>query len=178
MATFRANARRFVGGGGAGAVLASILLASCGQLTGLSDDYRFDLDAGAPSSTTGPDGARIVGDAAGSTVDGRAGDGASGTDAAHPPCSAADRVTATNDLAQADLVPSACKSCLASSCCTEIETCASRSECDTAMKCVFQCQKNGGGNARTVCLDNCKAATFFQTVGSCISSSCSSCQLQ
>jgi hypothetical protein len=161
-----ASSRSSAGGIVAGvAITLLVALGSCAQVTGLSDDYRYDLDA--------------------ATVDGAGGDAAGGdaaSDAAAGQCSSIERTRAGTELAavSGDLLTGQCRTCLANNCCTPIDTCSKNLECQQSMRCVFQCQReNGGGNNKAQCLNNCQN-TFARTVGACVQASCGSpvCQLQ
>jgi hypothetical protein len=147
-------------------VLAGLAIPACAQVTGLSDDYRYDLDAGADASN----GEASARDGSG---DGPAGD-------ARGQCGPSDRARAATqiDSVNGDDLPASCQTCLAASCCREIDACASGNDCSQAMRCVFQCQRSsGGGSGKAQCLANCRPA-FQQTVGSCVAASCSAaCQL-
>jgi hypothetical protein len=141
------------------ATLAVVAAASCAQVTGLSDDYRYDL-----GQNSGEDGG-------GSADAGR--EGAAGQ------CSAAERTRADLAIsgANGDRLPASCRSCLASSCCAPIEQCSGNADCLQAMRCVFNCQRDtgpgGNNNNKAQCLDNC-GVLFNGLVGTCLRSSCPS----
>lgn len=144
---------------------------SCAQVSGLADDYRYDLVAAAPTLDATADAGE--GDA---TV--RADSSASD---ARSTCGATERARAATQITSAggDSLSGQCRQCLASNCCAQIGACANNADCEASMKCVFGCQnQNGGGNAKTQCLANCRTG-FFPTVGACIQATCASpiCQL-
>jgi hypothetical protein len=144
---------------------------ACGQVTGLSNDYLFDLqnDGG---------GVDAKGDASAS-ADGPKGDAiadASG-DRAAPKCSLAQATSAQVRMSQMNGLME-CKDCLANNCCTDVEACASATECRRAFACRLDCTTltgsdrhdcynacmNGGGNATP--------ASWTSGVDACSKSSC------
>jgi hypothetical protein len=146
-----------------------LAVAACGQVTGLSNDYQFDLADGSSSAT---------GDASG---DASASDGSSSTDAradaadAAPKCSTAQTTLAATRLNQFAGTP-ACKSCLASSCCTDIEPCTSASECRRSLSCRLDCTDKPADQQHD-CYNNCTngnppPAVYAQGVGACSAASC------
>jgi hypothetical protein len=148
---------------------ASIVLVSCGALTGLSDDFRYDLDGGSSGSS-------------GTASDGQAGDGAAAADggddgaaSVRQQCNTAEKQQASTEMAAVDpLSAGTCRNCLASNCCLDIDRCAKDTKCADSMKCVFQCiRDNGGGGAKQVCVNNCDP-TFMATLGSCLRDACGS----
>ena len=166
MAASRIDPRRL---GVALAVGVLLPVASCAQITGLSDEYRYDLEAGAGSSEDGS----AVG------LDASPGDARSDADA-RAQCSADDRTRTGTQLASAsgELLSPQCRTCLAASCCAPIDACAKSSDCQASMKCVFQCQKSGSAASKRQCLSDCNVAAF-QRVGSCAESGCAgACNLQ
>lgn len=148
---------------------------ACGQVTGLSNDYLFDLqqDGGgidansgdAMASTDGPKGDAIT-DATADTADAAK-------------CSAAQAASATVRMSQMTGL-AACKQCLANDCCTDVETCTNSSECKRAFSCRLDCTTltgtdrhdcfnacmNGGGNPTP--------ASWTNGVAACSKSSCDS----
>jgi hypothetical protein len=146
------------------------LAPACAQVTGLSDDYQYDLVDGSAGqeqdASTTKDGGAQAADAA--REGGAAGDR----------CSAAERSEAQATIGQAggDGIPAQCRMCLATNCCDEIATCGQQDECTQSMKCIFGCQKNGN---KSQCINGCRS-TFATKVGSCIQRYCASptCQLQ
>jgi hypothetical protein len=147
-----------------------LAMAACGQVTGLSNDYQFDLVDDGGSSATG--------DASG---DATASDASSSTDArvdaadAAPKCSTAQTTLANTRLSQFSGTP-ACKSCLATSCCTDIEPCTSASECKRVLSCRLDCTTKAA-DQRPDCYSNCSngnapPALYTQGVGACSTASC------
>ena len=142
---------------------------ACGQVTGLSDDYRFDqLEGGSITDGQSADG----------KTDGTVGaDGSSGgprdaTADAKESCNTTQTVTAQEDLTNANAeIVSACRNCLAGNCCLTVHHCATSNDCDNSMKCVFGCQGKQG-NAKTVCLAQC-GDVFQRTIEACLDSACS-----
>jgi hypothetical protein len=138
------------------ALLVLTMVSSCGQVTGLTDDYVYDLDEPDAASEGGGDGA---GDGGGQ-------------------CSSGDRARALSSIGSAggQDVSTQCKTCLSESCCSEISACAADDSCDESMKCIFGCQRTGN---RQQCLSSCGPA-FVNTVGACLQTACTSptCQLR
>jgi hypothetical protein len=161
MATSRSATRSFFVGGTFAFLITS---ASCAQVTGLSDDYRYDLAGDGSTSTTNAEaGAGDAGD--GSTSDARL------------QCSASDRSRAGTEISNAggDSLSGPCRQCLATTCCAPIDTCANNSECQAVMKCTFSCLKeNGSATAKAQCIDNCRPGPLFQAVTTCAHASCAS----
>jgi len=133
----------------------------CGQITGLSDDYTFDLDAsGVDAGNPGPNDA-----------------GRDVTDAGPPEtCSAQERAAAQAVYAQnaGEAVPAACRSCLAQSCCEESAACGADEGCAASMKCLFECQRRANP---AQCSRECRAV-FDDVMGACVQRSCSVCSLR
>lgn len=145
------------------------VVGACAQVTGLSDDYRFDLPA---------DGADAASTEDGGTEAGR--DGSTGDSGGGERCTKNQQAQTQTTFAQSggDNVPLQCKSCLGQGCCDDIKKCADNAQCVDSMKCVFGCQQKNG-NAKTQCLSSCKNA-FRDFVGACVASTCGAptCQLQ
>jgi hypothetical protein len=151
-------------------------LGACGQVTGLSEDYRFDQLA--DGGTLLPDSGQ--GSAPG--TDGGPGDANGGSKLdvapdARETCASAARATATTELTNAGAEPlSACTTCLATNCCASVGRCATSNVCNDSMKCVYGCQ-NKQPNPKIQCLGGC-SNTFEETLKACIESACaSSCSL-
>jgi hypothetical protein len=134
--------------------VSSFVLAACGMVTGLSDDYKYNLDA-----------------ASSSTADGGGTDGSSVTDAAPDTGVDAGRCTA-QQISSAetglnshggDKLSSACESCLVATCCTQIAACLQSSPCTSVLECVMQCQDNSSVQGRQVCVDQCKSGNTSGT---------------
>jgi hypothetical protein len=146
---------------------------ACGQVTGLSNDYLFDLQE---------DGGRIDanGDAAAS-ADAPKGDAIADAlaDRAAPKCSVAQAASAMLRMSQYG-GEVACKNCLADNCCTEVETCSSKPECDRAFSCRLDCTPLTGTD-RHDCFNQCMnggsnatPASWTSGVAACSKSSCDS----
>lgn len=150
-----------------------VLTASaCGQVTGLSNDYLFDLteDGGGGLDANG-DGAPSA-DAKGDAIAADAADAA-------PKCSTTQVAAATVRMSQMNGLM-ACKQCLANSCCTDVDTCANASDCKRALSCRLDCTTRTGTD-RHDCFNNCSSgggnptpATFTSGVAACSKSSCDS----
>jgi hypothetical protein len=149
-----------------------VLTASaCGQVTGLSNDYVFDLteDGGGGLDANG-DGAPSA-DAKGDAIAADAADAA-------PKCSTTQVVTATARMSQMNGLM-ACKQCLANSCCTDVDTCANTSDCKRALSCRLDCTTRTNSSDRADCFSTCQngggnptPATFTSGVGACTKASC------
>ena len=140
--------------------LAAVAAASCGQVTGLSDDYQFDL------------------------VDGGAADGARDSASADGPLdSALDARDANACTPQATALAfaklngtPACKTCLAQACCTDIEVCTKVSECKNLLSCKLDCTTQG--DQRAQCQNKCAnngggaPASYTSGVGACGGAAC------
>jgi hypothetical protein len=130
--------------------------AACAQVTGLSDDYTFDLDGGKRDGGEG--GA----------------DGSSSGDAITPgKCSVADTSQAAEDISNANgdkIASAACRTCLAANCCSSIHACAGDGTCKDAMSCIFGCQAKPQNEKRR-CLDGCNEGAFG-AVGTCSRQDC------
>lgn len=152
-------------------LLTIALVSSCAQVTGLSDDYQYTLDAAATEATNDAAPADAGSDAPSSK------DGSGGARDAGRVCTAnqtASAETTIDDASGANLSPN-CRTCLASKCCSEVSTCGGNSTCQSSMACVFTCQSKQ--NAKTQCLNNCKPG-FTPVVGTCVQQECASqCQL-
>jgi hypothetical protein len=146
----------------AGALVLGLLAAACAQVTGLADDYRYDL----------ADGGRAADGGGGGGGDGGGTDGGDGGPAQQ--CTTVDRAKAELAMTNAagDRLTTPCRSCLSTSCCLEIDRCAATADCNQSMRCIFNCQREtGGGNNKTQCLGNC-GLEFLQLVGPCVEARC------
>lgn len=153
------------------------ILSACGTLTGLSDDYQYVLDGG---GTAGTDGS--TNDGASGASSGNPGDPSDAAAEGGRECTTTERARATTQMTavSGDLLPNACRQCLASNCCDEIDSCAKSGECANSMRCVFQCQKeNGSGNQKVNCVNDCRPS-FLDLVGACLRDRCAAptCQLR
>lgn len=149
-------------------IVASLaLVGACAQVTGLSDDYRYDLVDGSADASTANDA---------SSAD-AARDGSATSDGGER-CSAAERAGAQTTIGRSggDELTAQCRTCLATNCCDEVAECGRQSDCAQSMECIFGCQRNGN---KGPCLNGCKQ-TFSATVGSCIQRFCAAptCTLQ
>jgi hypothetical protein len=153
------------------ALTACIPLAACGQVTGLSDDYTYDLEGGAAGATDG-------GAAEGAVTDAKSGDS---SDAATK-CSPSQTTAASSRLAPSKGT-AICKSCLASSCCTDVTTCAANGDCEQVLTCKLECTEKTGQD-RTQCFRSCTVSggpngMYTTTVGTCAQAACTmECGLQ
>jgi len=167
--------------------LAVVVLAAgagaCGQVTGLSNDYVFDLqeDGGSATGDAKADGA--------ATADGGKTDAATdapvGVDAAT--CSPAQAANTELRLTQFN-GSTGCKSCLSDDCCMDVDSCLNVSDCRKAFECRLDCTTMSGV-ARHSCFQTCASNTGGNTtpqsytdgVGACAASKCSAtsaCALQ
>jgi hypothetical protein len=140
------------------ALVVSLLpAAGCGQMTGLSDDYLFDLADGAAADAAS-DARADAPDAAGDARD------------AAPRCSATEISNAQQAMKSNG--SAACKSCLATSCCTDVVTCAASNECGRVLACKLACSQSQGAD-RTSCSRDCTnsgggaPALYTSGVGAC-----------
>ena len=149
------------------AALVMLLASACGQITGLSDDYHYDLDTaggGQADASAAGDGAADAAPDAGER------------------CTASEGARADRAISEAagEEVPQQCRTCMASSCCDAISRCAQNADCAQSMKCIFNCQRTGGGGGgKNQCLNGCKP-TFTMVVGACVQDYCAAptCQLE
>lgn len=147
-------------------VLSTVLVSACGQVTGLSDDYTYDLGA--------PDGATSEGGA----VDAPIGDGSSGdvmttSDGGDSGlrCTDAQRSAALSSMAQ--MKNDTCKACLATRCCTAVQACTTQSSgCRMTLACHLDCGEKGNPQQcfNTQCMNGNEVT--FQAVRSCATSFC------
>ena len=153
------------------AAFALMLAASsaCGQVTGLSDDYLYDLEAGASSVDGGSDGGAPRTDAGDSAVD-------TGVDANNT-CSSSQTV-ATGQRLSAYNGTTACKTCLAASCCNEVDSCSVHVDCNDVLSCKLDCTEKSSAIQRSDCFKTCTLSSGAQspqyqsTVGRCAPASC------
>lgn len=146
----------------------AVALVACGQVTGLSDDYEFDLVDGGSSAT--PDGGADATKADGSA------DGA--TDAA---ADASKQCTPAQALKTAQKLSSingsqACKTCLATGCCMDVDTCTNNTDCSHVLDCKLDCTTKQG-NQRFECFKGCTVSgttppLYTNGVGACATASC------
>lgn len=146
------------------AVPLTLAAMACGQVTGLSNDYQYDLEGGGGggSTTDGPSDAPAadgpVADAALDVLDATAACTAQAINSAQA------RMNGTNGTA-------ACKTCLATACCGDVETCFKASECKSAFSCKLECTTQG--DQRAQCLGRCTNVALYSTgIGACGGRSC------
>lgn len=148
-------------------------LAACGQVTGLSDDYLFDLTEG--GAATGGDAS---GDASKSDAPGTGDAAADARDATARACTVPETTNALQHL-QAFGGTALCKTCLAGKCCTDVVECAGKSECGRVLGCKLDCTERSGVD-RTNCYKSCNNSNggppmlFTNGVGACSTASCAS----
>ncbi len=150
--------------------------AACGQVTGLSNDYVFDLQEDGGGSATADAKADTAATGDGAMTDG-ATDSAVGVDAAT--CSSAQAGNTELRLTQFN-GSTACKTCLADDCCMDVDSCLNVSECRRALQCRLDCTTMAGTD-RHSCFQTCNSNTGGNTtpmsytsgVGACAVSKCS-----
>jgi hypothetical protein len=158
-----------------GFVVLATCAGACGQVTGLSNDYVYDLqeDGG---SATGDAKADTAATADGAMPDAGS-DGSVGVDAAT--CSAAQAGSTELRLTQFN-GSTGCKTCLADDCCMDVDTCLNISECRKAFACRLDCTTMTGTDRHT-CFQTCNSNSGGNTtpmsytigVGACAVSKCS-----
>lgn len=149
--------------------------AACGQVTGLSDDYDFDLVVEGGVRNDASDGSS-GGDAA--TSDAPT-DGSAVSDAprdATNTCTAGQTATAVQSLNTYNGTPT-CKACLAPACCTDVETCFNNTPCSKALACRLDCTARNSAE-RTQCFTACDNVgggpppLYVNGIASCAASAC------
>ena len=147
---------------------------ACGQVTGLSNDYLFDLqeDGGAAGDASG-DAAATDGSKSDAPTD-AANDSA---DAAK--CSSGQAGSIELRLTQINGA-TPCKQCLANDCCTDVDSCLDAQDCRRALSCRLDCTDKTGTD-RHDCFSACTngggnttPASYTNGVGACSAASCSS----
>ncbi|WP_146654349.1 hypothetical protein [Labilithrix luteola] len=140
---------------------------ACGQVTGLSDDYTFDLDGGDGQGTTiGADG-------------GDGGSDASSRDSG-PLADASSKCqgpTGTNAYNALSGGAPACQACLAAQCCSEVLSCyaGGGSDCRSRFQCLLQCTDKPTASERTACFNGCNPLrndSVSRAMSSCADQSC------
>lgn len=149
---------------------------ACGQVTGLSNDYVYDLqqDGGGSSSGDAKVDTGAMGD--GAKTDAPA-DAPVGVDAAT--CSTAQASNTELRLTQLN-GSDACKSCLAADCCNDVDSCLNITECRKALACRLNCTSTTAGTDRHDCYAVCNSNTggnstplsYTSGVGACSASAC------
>ena len=145
----------------------------CGQVTGLSDDYQYDLEGGTTSVDGGGGGGT---DGAAKTDAPTTAEG--GTDSGVDPinkCSNSQSVKAGQRLNNYNGAP-LCKSCLATSCCNDVETCAANADCNHVFSCKLDCTDKPA-EQRTQCFKTCTvnggpSPLYQTTIGACGPAAC------
>lgn len=144
-----------------------LVLAACGQVTGLSDDYQYDLEGGAKTDGATGDGAK---------TDGATSDGATdaGVDATNK-CSAGQTLKASQKMDGLN-GSQLCKTCLAGSCCNDIDTCTSNPDCNHVFSCKLDCTEKPTSE-RTQCFKSCTISggpspVYQATIGACGAAAC------
>lgn len=148
-------------------VLPMVLVSACGQITGLSDDYTYDL--GAADSATKEGG-----------TDASASDGSSSADVVTTNDGASDsglRCTDTQRNAalasMTQMKNDTCKACLATRCCTAVQACTAQTNgCRVTLSCHLDCGEKGNPQQcfNTQCTNGTEVT--FQAVRSCATSFC------
>lgn len=140
------------------ALVAAIPIA-CAQVTGLSNDYKYDL-----VSDGGGDGAGGEGGAG----DGGGNDGGGGT------CGVVEVGNADADLATINGNEN-CKTCLATSCCSDVTDCFGPSVqgCKDSLSCELDCTTKEG-SSRVSCFRGCQqnSAASFEPLKTCADRAC------
>ena len=149
---------------------------ACGQVTGLSNDFVYDLqeDGGGISADAKADNAANA-------------DGAKTDAGADAPVAMGDAATCTS--AQAGITEqrltsingsTECKTCLSDDCCIDVGACLDISECRKALECRLDCTTMSGV-ARHSCFQVCDSnsggnttpMSYTDGVGACAASKCS-----
>jgi hypothetical protein len=151
---------------------------ACGQVTGLSNDYLFDLqpDGGAALDASGEasaDGGPKTDAPTDAPTDVRVD---TGVDAAT--CSLAQAQSTDMRLSQINGADE-CKQCLANDCCNAVDSCLNVSECRRALSCRLDCTTLTGTD-RHSCFNTCNSntggnttpASYTSGVGACAASAC------
>lgn len=139
---------------------------ACGQVTGLSSDYQFDLVDGGSK-------ADAAGDARQSDAP-SSGDAASDAkDASAIACTAQETASALSKLTSNGTTQ--CKNCLASACCGEVELCTKTSDCRNVLFCKLDCTDQG--DQRAQCQSRCGnggagLALYTSGIGACGGRAC------
>lgn len=153
-----------------GAALLSTGLAACGQITGLSDDYDFDLVAeGGALTDASSDGAPT--DAAS--------DRGATTDAPRDASNACSTVQTAAALQRLDKSggTTLCKACLAAGCCTDVDACLDNQPCSRVLDCKLGCTTQGANN-QAQCFKGCDntgggpPALYTNGIAACSAAAC------
>jgi hypothetical protein len=142
------------------AVAASLV--ACAQVTGLSDDYTFNLVTDAGGGTDGGDAGK----------DGATDGG--GTEGGAGQCTSA-QVGAANTILATLNGTADCKSCLATQCCTDVTTCSSQQDCKSELSCDLDCTTKEA-NSKQQCFRGCQEngvpQSYTNGVGKCANQQC------
>jgi len=144
------------------APFAAALVAACGMVTGLSDDFTFDGGEGGPSTT---------GDAAGDAQGGDSGGGdtGAGRDAGENKCTSGQAARAFSAMQGTGTLE--CRTCLAQSCCTAITNC--HNDCGARLQCDLDCTTKGNrANCEQQCTTDKPSPTFSADLLTCAKDSC------
>lgn len=149
-------------------LLSAVLVGACGQITGLSDDYTYDLGAA--------DGAASEGGADGpsdSSSDGVTSDVVTPGDGGDsgPRCTDSQKNVALASMA--GMKNDVCKACLAALCCTAVQPCTTQAAgCRVTLSCHLDCSEKG--NPQQCFNAQCTNATepTFQSLRSCATAFC------
>jgi hypothetical protein len=151
----------------------SIVLAAsaCGQLTGLSDDYQYDLEGGAASGDSGGAGDGATKPDAPTTTEGGTDSGLDASNKCSP-----NQAFKTGQKLGTYSGTTVCKSCLATSCCNDVDTCTASADCNHVFSCKLDCTLKSGD--KTSCFKSCTlngglSPEYQATVGSCAPAACS-----
>ena len=155
-----------------GVLALAMATGGCGQVTGLSDDYVYDLEGGASSGDGGGSGDGATKTDAPTTTE-------SGTDGGVNPinkCSNSQSVRAGQKLAPYNGT-AVCKSCLATSCCNDVETCTANADCNHVFSCKLDCTEKSAAD-RSQCFKSCSlnggapSPVYQSTIGACGPAAC------
>jgi hypothetical protein len=143
-------------------LLLAASIVACAQVTGLGDEYTFDLDAGA--------GADAV-DEAVATTDG----------APAPVCSGQAGVSA-HGILDGLKGASECMTCFADQCCVEVVDCwpqSGSSDCRNRFECILRCTEKTQRDERDKCFGDCssKSDTASRAMDDCQRNACQACGL-
>jgi hypothetical protein len=152
------------------ALVALAALAACGQVTGLSNDYEFDLvEGGAGDGGSAGDGSKSD-----APSDATSGDAADATKT----CTTAESATAFMRL-NTYSGTTTCKTCLAPSCCTDVDACFHDTDCSRVLGCKLDCTTKNSAE-RQQCFKGCGTSgsgvpdLFTNGIGACSASACRS----
>ncbi|MDB4935499.1 MAG: hypothetical protein JWP87_2471 [Labilithrix sp.] len=149
--------------------------AACGQVTGLSNDYEFDLVEGGGADGGAGGDAKLDGPSSdASTTDAP---GLDAADAANK-CTTAETATALQRLNTLGGTTS-CKTCLAPACCKDIDVCFHNPDCSSVLECKLDCTTRTSAE-RQQCFKSCNSGgggvpdLYTSGMGACAASACKS----